>query len=612
MDLEDKIDALPTTPGVYIMKGRGRVILYIGKAKNLRARVRSYFRTKGDGRYSVRYLVRKVEDIDFIVTANEKEALILEDTLLKKHRPRYNIRLKDDKTYVSIKLTMQDDFPRILVTRQIKADGSRYFGPYASSRGVRETIKFLRKIFPLRICSNHEFRNRVRPCIDYSLGLCSAPAEDLITKEDYAELVRQAVLFLEGKNRSLVNTLRRKMKSAAATREYEKAADLRDRIEAIEGLLEEQKVVSSTGVDQDIFGLVAEDERISIVLMSVRDGRLTGTRDFLFPDSAGVLIEDVVSSFLGQLYRRIESFIPNEVLLPITLPDAGVIAEWLSDRKGRKVFVRRPVRGKKLKLVKMAEENARESLKKVELSIDEAPLEELKRRLRLTRLPRVIEAFDISNLAGSEAVGAMAVLKNGKPDNKNYRVFKIKTIDGPNDYAMMCELLSRRYGRCDESSLPDLILIDGGKGQLGIALDVLNTLQITGVDVAALAKEKPVSNNATGAEKLLAEKKTKGERVFRPGVKDPVLLKEGSKGDLLLRLVRDEVHRFAIRYHRKLRSKKIGSVLETVSGVGAKKRKMLFEHFVDLDGIKNASIGELCELPGITEKLAKAIKDVAG
>ena len=613
MTLEDDINSLPSLPGVYIMKGE-REILYIGKAKNIRVRVRSYFRTTrahgagapGDGRYAVRYLAGRVKRIEYIVTKNEKEALILEDILLKKHKPRYNIRLKDDKTYVSIKLTVREKFPRISVVRRIKNDGSRYFGPYASSRDVRDIVKFLRKLFPLCSCSLREFKNRVRPCLDYQIGVCSAPCVGLISEQSYAELVQEAILFLDGRNREVASRLKKKMFEASGREDYEDAAKWRDRSLAVEGMLEEQKVAGRPGIDSDVFGFLRHGGDAVIQMLFVRDGRITGARDFSFR-KVELPSEEIMSSFLSQLYAA-GRFIPDEALLPFPVNDCAAISEWLSDKKGgvpirrmgRSVRVYVPKRGKKTRLVLMANENAKEALKRLLLKDRETPqgLVDLKTRLRLPNLPSVIEAFDISNIGGDMAVAAMVVFVDAVPDKTRYRLYKIRLTEGPNDYAMMHEVLSRRYK--DSSGHPGLIVVDGGKGQLSMALKVLDGIGAK-TPVVAIAKEKLTQR--PGGKKTL-----KGERVYLNGAKDPVFLKEGSPGDLLLRRIRDEAHRFAITYHRRLRRGAVTSILETIPGVGPKKRSALFERFGDLEGVKNASPGELTRVPGITEKLANDIK----
>ncbi len=614
MNIEEKLKNLPASPGVYIMKGKKGEVLYIGKAKSLRSRVRSYFREGGDTRHSVKFIASKVEDIDYIVTANEKEALFLEDTLLKRHRPRYNIRLKDSKTYVSIKITVNDKFPRLLVTRQIKKDGSRYFGPYVSAHDVRETIKFIRRIFPLCVCSASVFRNRVRPCLDHQMGLCSAPAVGLISEEAYRELVNGAILFLDGKNLELVKILKARMKEVSSSLDFEKAAEIRDRISAIEGMLEEQKVIAHRPVDRDVLAAFREGSSLAIQALFVRDGRLVSKSDYFFENS-GLPDEEIISSFVTQFYRG-GRYVPEEVILPVMPDDAPVITEWLTEKKGKKVSIIAPVKGDKLTLLKMAESNAREALRKRSESVSQKSdiLDEIRKRLHLRNTPERIEAFDISNIGGSLAVGAMVTFTSAEPEKSSYRLFRIKGVEGPDDYSMMHEVLSRRYGkaRAEETvkkkealPMPDLILVDGGKGQLNIAGRVLDELGIKGVDIAALAKERLEEARFPGARVQV-----KGERVYLPNVKEPILLKEGSKGDLLLRRIRDEVHRFAITYHRKLRGKAVGSLLDNLPGIGEKRKKALFERFGDLTGILSADINELMNVPGITEKLALAIKEI--
>ncbi|MBI5560966.1 MAG: excinuclease ABC subunit UvrC [Deltaproteobacteria bacterium] len=595
--MDEKIKSLPPLPGVYLMKVR-EGILYIGKAKNLKSRVRSYFRRSTGARRAIRYLLSKVEDVDTIVTSNEKEALLLEDTLLKKHKPCYNIRLKDDKACINIGITVKERFPRLIITRKAKGGGTRCFGPYASARMVRATVKFLRKIFPLCVCTPYEFRNRGRPCLDYQMNLCSAPAAGLIAEKDYRESVDGAIMFLEGRNRELVGKLKKKMFEASSSHRYEEAAKLRDQVLSIEATLEEQRVVLRAARDMDVFGLYGGDKGLAIEALFVRGGRLIGTRDFGFPAcAAGLPSEEVMSSFLNQFYRRPESFIPDEVLLQIPIGDSPAIEDWLSERKGKRVLLGRPRRGEKAKLLLLAEKNAREAFKRIEVSGKAFPLEELKTRLRLFRLPKTIEAFDISNIGGKEAAASMVVFRDGIPDKSRYRLYRIKTIEGPDDYAMMYEALWRRFKK-EGAEAPDLVVVDGGKGQLNVALSVLKGLGVKGVDCVALAKERFFKRG----------RESKGERVYVRGVKDPVILKEGSAGDLLLRRARDEAHRFAITYHKKLRKRIIGSVLDNVPGIGKKKRQMLFSRFKDLDGIKNASTEELTGIPGITEKTADAIR----
>lgn len=619
---QERLKDLPQSPGVYLMKGNKGEIFYIGKAKNIKSRVRSYFQNTSDTRYTVKFLASKVVDLEYIVTTNEKEAIILEDTLLKKYKPKYNIRLKDDKTYVSIKLTLAEKFPRILITRQIKKDGSRYFGPYASAQKARETIRFIRHIFPLCTCSPSEFRNRVRPCLDYQLGICSAPCINLISDTAYKELVDKTIMFLEGRNKELLAELKTNMNEASKSFEFEKAAKIRDQIQAIEATLEEQKVVSSEKIDRDIFAHIMEGDDLLIQALFIRDGRLGGARDFFFAGQE-FPAEEAVSSFLTQYYRG-DRFIPDEIILSLGIEDKDAIENWLSEKKGKKVKLLFPAKGNRFKLLNMAEVNAREAVKRrVEMGeAKQTLLEELQKRMHLRKTPKIIEAFDISNISGKMAVGAMVVFEDAKPNKDKYRLYKIKTFEGPDDYGMMSEVLSRRYeklapagfeqGATEETNLPDLMLVDGGKGQLNIAMKVLDELGIKDVDIAAIAKER--EDKPMGSQRVLRvgnkqPKKKQGEKIYLPNVKDPIILKQGSPPDLFIRKIRDEVHRFAIKYHKKLRGR-ITSALDEIPGIGKAKRNILLKHFGSLENVKQASIQEIAKVPGITIVLAETIKSL--
>lgn len=602
MPIEKKLKNLPSCPGVYIMRGRNNAVLYIGKAKDIKTRVRSYFRKTQDERYAVRFLASKVSDIDCIVTSNEKEALLLEDTLIKQHKPKYNLSLKDSKTYVSIKLTLNERFPRILVVRQIKKDGARYFGPYVAASVVRDTVKLIRRLFPLCVCSPAVFRNRSRPCLDFQLGLCPAPAVGLITEDAYKELVSNAIMFLEGKNGLLIKSLREQMRSASVALDFEKAAKLRDRIRAIEEMLEKQKVVSMKRIDRDVFALARDSGTMAVQGLFVRDGRLVGSRTWFFED-AGLPDDEVMPSFIAEYYRQGRE-IPDEVISSGGRHDDMTLAsDWLSEKAGKKVSAIVPSRGERQSLVNMAEANAFEALKKktAEHETTSATLTLLQKRLGLKNLPVRIEAIDISNISGKFAVGGLVAFRNSEPFKDGYRRFKIKTAQGPDDYAMMSEVMQRRYSR-PGAELPDLILVDGGKGQLNIALSALKELGIKGVDVVSLAKDK------NEKEKILF-KDIKGERVYLPNVKDPVVLKEGSRPDLLLRRIRDEVHRFAISYHRKVKAKSdFTSALDEIPGIGPKLKKTLLQRFGSIEGIRAASIEELTSVQGITRKIAERVK----
>src|SRR3990167_9297112 len=599
MITRERLKDMPQSPGVYLMKGNKGEVLYIGKAKNIRNRVRSYFQETSDTRHTIKFLASKIHDIEYLVTTNEKEAIILEDTLLKKYKPRYNIRLKDDKTYVSIKLTLQEKFPRILIIRQIKKDGSRYFGPYPSAQKARETVRFVRYIFPLCTCSPSEFKNRVRPCLDYQLGICSAPCVNFISETAYKELVDKTILFLEGRNKELLSELRATMAEASSAQKFEKAGKIRDQIRSIEATLEEQKVVSQKMIDRDIFAYVSSDESLLIQALFVRDGRLSGARDFFFKNQE-FPAEEALSSFLSQYYSGDRSlltacrdrFIPDEIIVSLDIEDKEAIEGWLSEKKGRKVRIFLPSKGDRFKLLKMAEANAKEAIKKRQESVEghQALLEALRKRLHLKQIPKMIEAFDISNIGGKLAVGAMVTFEDAKPNKNRYRLYKIRTLEEPDDYGMMSEVLSRRYREAGrELGLPDLILIDGGKGQLNIALKVISELGIKDIDIAAIAKEHPP---LSPLDKGGIKGGIPGEKIYLPNVKDPIILKEGSPPDLFMRKIRDEVHRFAISFHKKLRGK-IKSALDEIPGIGRVKRNTLLKHFGSVEKIREAPIEEL-------------------
>ncbi len=634
--IEEQLRALPASPGVYIMKGPSGGVLYVGKARSLRSRVRSYFHGPGDGRYAVRFLASRTAIIDYIVTDNEKEALFLEDTLLKKFKPRYNIRLKDSKTYVSIKITTGERFPRILVTRQVKKDGSKYFGPYVSARAVREMIKTIRRVFPLCVRASARLPRTARPCLDYQLGLCSGPSAGLISEEDYGRIVHGAVLFLSGRDRELIRGLEAEMARASDNLDFERAASIRDRIRAIESMLEGQKVVCHGGGDRDVFGLSRGDETMVVQALLVRGGRLVSSLDYAFPER-GLPTGEIWSSFLTQFYRA-GRYVPGEVLVQARPVDAPLLEDWLSGRAGRRVHIRVPVRGEKKRLVEMAVENAGGALLRrgARENKGRAAMEELKRRLHLRTLPRWIEAFDISNISGTLAVGAMVSFRDGVPERAGYRLFRIKGVTGQDDYAMMEEVLRRRYARAAYApmeqgkgnegegeahpALPDLVLLDGGKGQLGVAMRVMAGLGLAGeVPLAALAKERAVEAGGRGRRAVAGKsdkgsgpgggKTKKGERVYLPGARDPVMLRPGAPSDMLLCQIRDEVHRTAITYQRKLRKKKLfTSPLDGIAGIGERRKKTLLKRFRSLSKLIEAPIGEITRVPGITEDMAREIK----
>lgn len=590
----DKFKSFPVKSGVYIMKDKAGGVLYIGKAKNIRQRVKSYLRKSSDTRYTIKFLMSKAEDIEYIITANENEAIILEDNLLKKYKPRYNIRLKDDKTYVSIKITVQDKFPRIIVTRQSKKDGSRYFGPYASAGKVRETMRLLRKLFPLRICSDAAMNTRKRPCIDYQIKRCLAPCVNMTAEEKYSEAVSNVIMFLEGRNRELIQLLANRMNEASEKLEFERAAAFRNQINNIKTILERQRASLNKPIDGDVFGVAAEERDILISVFNVRDGRVYNSSQYFFKDTV-MPVNEVCSSFITQYYSR-DRYIPDIIILSNLPQDWQFVRNWLAGKKGKKIRFIVPKKGDNLELLKMAETNAVESLnrrQKTETIEKGAVLKELKDKFRLKNIPLLIEAFDISNLGGKLAVGAMASFKDGRARKKDYRLFRIGCIDEPNDYAMMEEVLSRRYRNSPEPLLTNLIIIDGGKGQLNICKALLDKMNLKDIDVLAIAKDRD---------------KVSGEKVYLPNVKDPLILKQGSSTALFLEMIRDEVHRFAVKYHRILRKKQISSILETIEGIGRKRAKELLQCLGSIDRIKTADIEEIIKIRGITRQLAERIK----
>ena len=608
--IEEKLDGLTPRPGVYLMRDRNGKVIYVGKAKDLRARVRAYFRG-GDGRSQIEFLLRKVGDFETLVTQNEKEALILENNLIKQYKPRYNIRLKDDKSYLSIKVNVQHPWPRIVATRKIVKDGSRYFGPYSSAIAVRETLDIIEKHFLLRNCTEYNFKNRARPCLQYQIKRCLAPCVLPVDSKEYQENLRRALLFIEGKQQTLMDELRRKMEEKAEALEFEAAAKIRDQIQAVEKTVERQRMVSHWGADQDIFGLYREGGFIEVQVLFVRQGKLTGNQaysleDIEFPD------EEIMESLLTQFYQG-DRFVPDEILVPIELEDREVREEYLGERKGKKVSILSPQRGDKRQLVEMAVENARQSFfeRHDQEKERERMLLELQQGLRLKHYPQRIECYDISNIHGSNAVGSMVTFMNGEPDKNFYRHYRIRTVRtefGGDDFAMMHEVLKRRFARgMAEGDLPDLVVVDGGKGQLAMALAAMRELGVKDVDVAALAKER-VQRSARSAEIQRTE-----ERVFLLGQSNPIVLRRNSNALFLLQRVRDEAHRFAITYHKKLRSRAtLYSELDKIPGIGGVRKRALLRAFGSIKRIEEATLEELLKVPSMNDRVAREILESLG
>ncbi len=600
MDLEDQIQNLPTDPGVYLMKDQAGKVLYIGKAKNLRNRVRTYFGRSGDARFSLRFLMPKVRQVETFLTDTEKEALILENTLIKKHKPRHNIDLKDDKTYFSLRFGVQDKFPRLTLVRRVKRDGARYFGPYASSTAVKETLRILRSLFPLRSCSDANFRNRSRPCLNYQIKKCLGPCCGLVSPEKYAQLVQEVILFLEGKSSQLIELLQGRMTAASENLDFEEAARIRDQIGAVEQTLEKQKAVSQTPDDQDVFAFHRQENVWEFQILFFRRGILVGNKSFHF-SRINLPEEEALSAFLRQYYAE-EPSIPHEVLLPLPVEDEALLAEWLSEKRGGKVEVHVPRRGEKKRLVEMAQKNAEHAFRK---KVDEGEnlsllLQELKEKLRLKSLPHRIECFDISNLFGTLAVGSKVSFRDGKPDPSQYRHYRVQAPSFPDDYAMMYEILKRRYVKLEpDQEKPDLLVVDGGKGQLNVALAVLDEIGLRDLSAVGLAKDKGPS------AKKIAERTA--DKIYLPNVKDPILL--GHSGALrYLQRIRDEAHRFAITYHKKLRGKRgLQTLLDEIPGIGGVKKKALLREFGTLQKIQEASADRLGQVDPLTRKDAQTV-----
>ncbi|HUI46466.1 MAG TPA: excinuclease ABC subunit UvrC [Nitrospirota bacterium] len=604
MTLEEKLKNLPDEPGVYMMKDARGHIIYIGKALSLVARVNSYFQ-KGPKGEKTELMMRQIADLETIVTHTELEALILESNLIKKHHPRYNIILRDDKNYPYLRFDIKSEYPRLEVVRRLKKDGALYYGPYVPAGGMWESLALIRRTFPLASCRKELGKKPERACVQFQIGRCLGPCTGDVDKAAYRDVVSQVRLFLEGKNRDLLDMLKRRMEEASEKMEYERAAELRDRISKIEGAFEKQKVISPGFENQDVVGIASEAGRADIQVLFIRNGMMLGRKDFYLDDVRGLPDEDILGDFLRQFYAK-EMIVPAEVLLPREVPDREVFERWLSEKREAKVDLMVPQRGRKRELAQMASDNAAQSLREHTLSrrSKEKILMRLQEELGLRNLPRRIEAFDISQIQGTEPVASMVSFENNLPDKRHYRRFKIKTVAGQDDFASMAEVIRRRYTKAkEEGMLPDLILIDGGKGQLNATLDALKELQIEEPDVIGLAKAR---SGDEGTEREF-------ERVFLPGVEEPIILDPSSATTHLVARARDEAHRFAITYHRKLREKRaVHSELDDIPGIGEARRKALLRHFGSVERIKQATVEDLAAVVGMTAKAAEKIVEFYG
>jgi excinuclease ABC subunit C len=600
-DLQDKLDTLPSSPGVYLMKDATGNILYVGKGKDLRKRVFSYFREKEHQSPKTRVLVSKISDVEFILTGSEKEALILESNLIKRHRPRYNVLLRDDKRYLVLRLDPKEEYPRLSLVRRIRKDGAHYFGPYASANAVRQTLKVLHGMFPLRQCSGTKFRQRARPCLNHQMGRCLGLCVGAISPEEYGPVVEEAVLFLKGRTQDLHEKLRQEMERAADRLEFEKAAMYRDRLNAVEKTLEKQLMVSARFRDQDVVGTHEAGDNLGLAVLFVRGGRMVGSRCFVFkkPQSSS---SEVVRAFILQYYEAGKP-IPEELLISEPLVEQELLAEWLSDLKGKRVGVRLPQRGEGRQLLAMAAHNAANYLRsEMTRATDPMPaLDRLRQRLGLESIPHRLECIDISNFRGKFPVGSLVVFRDGEPDKSAYRRYRIKTVDRIDDTAMMAEVLDRRFTDVrKEQVLPDLLVVDGGKAQLNQALAVLRELELADlVPVVALAK-KPKTTTQAEANGT--------DRLYLPGRKNPLELKKDPPLLFLLSRLRDEAHRFAISYYQKRHRKQtLRSRLDEIRGIGPKRRRDLILHFGSVKRLAEAQVEEISQVPGISHTLADSI-----
>ena len=578
--LQEKLKLLPTKSGVYLMKNKQKQIIYVGKAINLKNRVRQYFQSSRNHSAKTIAMVSHIEDFETIVTDNELEALILECNLIKKHHPKYNIMLRDDKTYPYLKITLNEKYPRIVTTRRLIKDGSRYFGPYTSSTAMKETLNLLRKLFPLRTCKHLADR----PCLEYHIKRCLAPCANYIDEDTYKDMVDGVCLFLEGKSEVVEQNLAKKMQTAAQNLDFEKAARLRDQLLAVRKIMEKQKILLDDG-DIDAIGIARANYGICIEIFFIRNGKMLGRNQFLLNDEDDDE-KNLITAFLKQYYNDAVD-IPKEILIPEKIAEIELLQEWLWAEKKKKTKILLPKRGVKKDILMMAKENAEKYLLEQEQKLKDmkarslGAVYDLQKYLNLPKPPMRMECFDISHIQGSETVASMVVFQDGKPD-------KNSTEGKPDDFMSMREVTTRRYVGIDKSDLPDLIIIDGGKGQLSSALEIIRGAGHYSVPVVGLAKQF--------------------EYIFTEQSSEPVILPRQSDALYLVQSIRDEAHRFAITYHRKLRTKRNKiSILDNISGIGAKRRKSLFDHFETIQNIKKASVDELMAVPGISEQIAKSI-----
>ena len=598
--IAEQLGQLPTSPGVYLFKDTPGNILYVGKAANLRNRVRSYFGIQQKLSPKLQRMVARVSDLEFFVTASEQEALILELNLIKRHRPRYNVRLKDDKTFPYLKIDPNEDWPRVHVTRRLEQDGAYYFGPFASAKSLRQTLKLIKGIFPFRSCSKAITGTDPRPCLEYHIGHCLAPCIGAVSRQEYAEVIREVILFLEGKQEKVVRALESQMKKAAQALDFERAALLRDQVQAVNQVIEGQRIATAVSGEQDVIAFAQDKDQAYVQVFFIRNNKLIGRESFVLQGTQYEEPRQIMTSFIKHFYDSSPS-IPPLLLLQHPVEDTAVIENWLQSKRGARVRLQVPRRGNKKQLVDIAAKNAEQGLEQLKIKelaapreLDEA-LAEIQNKLHLAGLPLRMEGYDISNIQGAAAVGSMVVFEKGRPKPAHYRRFRIKTVAGANDYAMLQEVLKRRFKRISDASdawatLPDLVLVDGGKGQLSAAREAMAELGAESVPTASLAKEN--------------------EEVFIPDQTEPVILPRSSAGLKLLQRLRDEAHRFALGYHQKIHKREsFASAMDNIPGIGPKRKQALIRQFGSIQAIREASEDELASTRGMTRGLAKKVRE---
>ena len=600
--ISEQLKKLPVNPGVYLMKHADGTILYVGKATSLRNRVRSYFGSKHGLTPKTEQLVSLIHDIDFYITGSEQEAVILELNLIKQFRPHFNIRLKDDKSFPYLKIDINNEWPRVFITRRWEKDGARYFGPFASAWSVKQTLKMIKNIFPTRSCNKPITGDARQPCLDYHIKHCLGPCIGAVTREEYAEVIRQIILFLEGKQEDIIRELKSKMEIASAALNFELAARLRDRIQGVSNVIEAQRFASKVKGEQDVIAFIVDRDQAYVQVFFIRNDRLIGRESFTLQGVREEQPEQIMTGFVKQYYDS-ATYIPSLILLQYPIDDNNLITAWLREKRGSKVKLEVPVRGNKKALVDTVAKNAEQGLEQNKIkqllatprNLTEA-LAEVQQELKLARLPERIEGYDISNIQGQAAVGSMVVFEGGKSNSAHYRRFKINNVPGANDVAMLQEVIGRRFKRVRSDSagedwavIPGLLLIDGGKGQVNSVYEVMKGLGIVDIPVAGLAKEN--------------------EEIYLPGRSNPIVLPRSSKALQLLQRVRDEAHRFAIGYYRKVHKRgSFTSVLDNIPGVGPRRKRSLLRRFGSVRAIQQASVEDLMKIEGITRQIAANIK----